>query len=244
MTKFNLLVFGTMAVLLQPHLNAQVLTGAWQGVLRTNNQDQRAVIEILKDDQGTLQGALYPIDRGPGYLALTGTARGENITLSVPAWVAMFSGKLDSSRNSISGTWSQDGSTQPLNLVRATKDTAWTIPPLQPVPKMASNVDPTYEVATIKPSRPEGNRSMVRQGRRFVTTSTSIIDLMMFAYNVHSKQIANAPRWLDTDRYDVTMLQAGEGQPNDAQLKEMMRKLLSDRVRLTLHHEKRDLPIF
>jgi uncharacterized protein (TIGR03435 family) len=244
MTKLNLFVFGVMVVLSQQRVDAQDLTGAWQGVLRANGQDQRAVIKILKDDGEMLQGALYPIDRGPGYLALTGTARSGNITLSVPAWVATYTGKLDSSGNSISGTWTQDGSTQSLNLVRANSETAWTIPDLQPVPKMPSNVDPTYEVATIKPSRPEGNRSMLRQGRRFVTTSTSITDLMMFAYGVHSKQIVNAPRWLETDKYDVTLLQAGEGQPSDVQLKEIMRKLLFDRVRLTLHREKRDVSIF
>ena len=54
-----------------------------------------------------LQGALYPIDRGGGYLPLTGTARGGNITLSVPAWLATYTGKPDSSGNSISGTSTQ-----------------------------------------------------------------------------------------------------------------------------------------
>jgi uncharacterized protein (TIGR03435 family) len=55
---------------------------------------------------------------------------------------------------------------------------------------------------------------------------------------------SHAPGWIETDKYDVTMLQAGEGQPSDAQLKAMMRKLLSDRVGLTLHREKRDLSVF
>jgi uncharacterized protein (TIGR03435 family) len=66
----------------------------------------------------------------------------------------------------------------------------------------------------------------------------------MFAYGIYSKQIANAAGWLETDKYDVTLLQAGEGQPSDAQLKRMVSKMLSDRVRLTIHHEKRDLPVF
>jgi len=47
--------------------------GTWQGVLRANSQGQRTVIKILKDDGGVLQGALYPIDEGGGYLPLTGT---------------------------------------------------------------------------------------------------------------------------------------------------------------------------
>jgi uncharacterized protein (TIGR03435 family) len=243
MTKLYLFVFGVMVVLSQQRVAVQDLKGAWQGVLRANNQNQRTVIKILKDDGGTLQGALYSIDKGPGYYALTGTARGGNITLSVQALVATYTGKLDSNGDSISGTWAQDGSTQSLNLLRAKPETAWTIPDDR-VPKMPTDVDLTYEVATIKPSRPEEGRSLMRQGKRFITTATSIVDLMMFAYGVHSKQIANVAGWLETDKYDVTLLQAGEGQPSDAQLKGMVSKVLSDRVRLTIHHEKRDLSVF
>ena len=40
-------------------------------------------IKILKDDRGMLQGALYPIDEGGGYMPITGTARGVDITLSI-----------------------------------------------------------------------------------------------------------------------------------------------------------------
>ena len=246
MTKTYLFLFGVMAVLSQQRVAVQDLTGTWQGVLHANSQDQRTVIKILRDDGGTLQGALYPIDEGPGYWPLTGTARGGNITLSIPARAATYTGKLDSGGKSISGTWTRDGSTQSLNLIRANGETAWTIPPdPRDAPKMAADVDPTYEVATIKPSRPdEVNRTFLRQGRRFNTTATSILDLMMFAYGIHLKQIVNGPRWLETDKYDVTLLQAGEGQPSDAQLKEMMRKLLSDRIKLTLHSEKGKLSVF
>ena len=246
MTKFYPFVLGVMVVLSQQRVAVQDLMGMWQGVLHANSQDQRTVIKILRDDGGTLQGALYPIDEGPGYWPLTGTARGGNITLSVPARAATYTGKLDSGGNSISGTWTRDGSTQSLNLIRANGETAWTIPPdPRDAPKMAADVDPTYEVATIKPSRPdEVNRTFLRQGRRLNTTATSIEDLMMFAYSIHFKQIANAPRWLETDKYDVTLLPAGEGQPSDTQLKEIMRKLLSDRLRLTLLRQKRDLSVY
>jgi uncharacterized protein (TIGR03435 family) len=245
MTKLYSFVFGVMVVLSQQRVAVQDLTGTWQGVLRTNGKDQRTVIKILKDDGGMLQGAVYPIDEGGGYLPLTGTARGGDIALSIPARAAMYRGKLDSGGNSISGTWNQDRLTQSLSLIRANGETAWTIPAdPRNAPKMASDVDPTYEVATIKPSRPEENKTLMRQGRRFNTTATSIVDLMMFAYGVHAKQILNGPRWLETDKYDVTLLQAGEGQPSDAQLKEMMRKFLSDRLRLTLHREKRELFVF
>jgi hypothetical protein len=128
MTRLYLFVFGVMIVLSQERVAALGLMGTWQGVLRANGQDQRTVIKILKDDGGTLQGAVYPIDEGGGYLPLTGTARGGNIALSIPARAAMYRGKLDSSGNSISGTWTQDRSTQSLSLIRANSETAWTIP--------------------------------------------------------------------------------------------------------------------
>jgi uncharacterized protein (TIGR03435 family) len=245
MTKLYLFVAGLLVVLSQQQVAGQDLMSTWQGVLRASGRDQRVVIKILKDDGGTLQGALYTIDDSGGYLPVAGTVRNGNITLSIPAWVATYTGKLDGSGNSISGTWTRDRSTQPLNLIRATSETAWEIPKDPRVaPKMASDIDPIYEVATIKPSRPdEVNRTFLRQGRRFSTTATSIVDLMMFAYGIHFTQITNAPRWLGTDKYDVTLLQAGDGQPSEAQLKEMMRKLLSERLRLTFHREKRDLSV-
>src|SRR5262249_44562749 len=157
-----------IAVFSQQRVAVQDVTGTWQGVLRENGRDQRTVIKILKDDGGRLQGALYLIDKGVGYAPLTGTALGGNVTLSIPASGATYTGKLDSSGNSLSGTWTQDRSAQSLSLIRANGETVWTIP--EGVPKMASDVDPTYEVATIKPSRPdEANRTLMRQGRRFNT---------------------------------------------------------------------------
>ena len=77
MTKLYLFVFGVVLVLSQERVAAQDLMGTWQGALRANGREQRSVIKILRDDRGTLQGALYPnIDEGAGYLPITGTARG------------------------------------------------------------------------------------------------------------------------------------------------------------------------
>ena len=61
----------------------------------------------------------------------------------------------------------------------------------QSVPTMAADADPTFEVATIKPSLPDEQRSVVVQGTRLVTADTSLVDLMMFAYGVHSLQIVD-----------------------------------------------------
>ena len=67
----------------------------------------------------------------------------------------------------------------PLNLARATADTAWAIPspPASAVP-MAANARPVFEVATIKPSNPgaQGKGYTVR-GRQVLTLNTSLSDL-------------------------------------------------------------------
>jgi uncharacterized protein (TIGR03435 family) len=101
-----------------------------------------------------------------------------------------------------------------------------------------------FEVATIKPSRPEEQRSVVIRGPRFTTTATSVSDLIMFAYEIQARQIADAPRWLETEKYDVTGLPPDGGQPNRQELRLMVRTLLADRFDLTFHQEKKELPVF
>ena len=54
----------------------------------------------------------------------------------------------------------QFGNPAPLDLVRATPETAWTIPEPPPPPKiMAADAKPEFEVSTIKPSKPDARWS-------------------------------------------------------------------------------------
>lgn len=111
-------------------------------------------------------------------------------------------------------------------------------------PKMATDADPVFEVATIKPSRPEERLAILVQGRRFITTASSLYDLIAFAYGLHPRQITNGPSWLETEKYDVTAQPGSEGQPNGQQLRVMAQKLLADRFRLTFHRDKKELSAF
>src|SRR5206468_6454249 len=74
--------------------------------------------------------------------------------------------------------------------------------------------------------------------------NSSLGDLIMFSYNVQSKQIVNGPDWLDKDRYDIAAVPDTEGMPNPDQLKLMIRKLLTERFGLKFHHDKRELSAF
>jgi uncharacterized protein (TIGR03435 family) len=143
--------------------------------------------------------------------------------------------------------WKRGGDLIPLNLVRPTKETAWTIPDAVAPPKaMAADARPSFNVVAI-----QANDSGVRQlqgvtinGRNFAVTNGSLNDLIAFAYDVQIKQISNAPEWMATDRYDITAVPDQEGMPSMSQVKEMLQKLLTERFKLTLHHETKAMSAY
>lgn len=220
-------------------LQAQNVTGSWQGTLEAGQQKLRIVFKIsLEDDK--LKAVLYSIDQqAPPIPASSITKDGSTIKIAVGG-LGSYDGKLSASGNEIAGTWTQ-GAPLPLNLVRATAETAWAIPEPPPPPvRMAANANPTFEVATIKPSDPArpGKLFTVR-GRDVVTINTTLNDLITMAYNLHTRQITGGPAWLDSDKFDLTGRPDVPGQPSVAQIKIMLQKLLADRCQLKFHREKK-----
>lgn len=134
----------------------------------------------------------------------------------------------------------------PLNLVRATPATEWTIPtPPPPMKPMAADAKPEFEVATIKPSKPgtPGKIFTVR-GHNVVTINTTVFDIIELAYGVQGKQILGGPDWLKTDKWDITGKPDQEGIPSREQLSMLMKKLLANRFKLALHHEQKDMAVY
>lgn len=120
------------------------------------NGEFRTVIEISKeDDGGALQATLYSIDQlGMGLKTSAVTLQGSNLKMSFAGMGATYEGKV--SGDSITGTMTR-GMPLLLNLTRASNQTAWTIPePPARLKPMPADANPAFEVATIKPSGPEG----------------------------------------------------------------------------------------
>jgi uncharacterized protein (TIGR03435 family) len=229
-------------------LLAQNLTGTWQGTLKPNpTTDLRIVFKISTSDKDTLKGVMYSIDQKTPAIPLSAvTLQGSSVKLTIPAIGGSYEGKLGSDGSSIDGNWSQGPNPLPLHLTRATDATAWAIPDPPPPPKkMKADADPSFEVATIKPSDPnKPGQFLTIQGDRMVTGNTSLSFLITFAYGLHPKQIAGGPSWLDSEKYDITAKPDVEGQPNDKQLRTMLQKLLADRFKLTFHKEKKELSAY
>ena len=225
---------------------AQGIADTWQGTLHAG-RDLRIVTKISKVDGGGYKAAFYSIDQGGDPIPVAKvTLDGTTVKMSVTAIGGTYEGKLSADGKTIAGTWTQGPNPLALNLERATASTEWTIPPPTPhLPPMAANADPKFEVATIKPSKPDTPGKMLRvQGRRFKTLNTTLNELISFAYGVQSKQVIGAPAWADTDKFDLDAEPDGEGAPSDKQWKSMLQKLLVERFKLTFHHDKRELSVY
>jgi uncharacterized protein (TIGR03435 family) len=174
------------------------------------------------------------------------TLRGSVVQIHVPGNGGNYLGQLSADGNSITGPWTHGGPNMTLILVRTSAETAWEVPKPPPPPApMAANADPSFEVATIKPSNPnDAGKGFGLSGRNFSTRNTSLDDLIEYAYDVHLKQIVGGPDWMDKDKFDVGAVPDQEGSPSHEQLKIMVQKLLADRFQLKFHHDKRELSVY
>jgi uncharacterized protein (TIGR03435 family) len=224
---------------------AQDVTGIWQGTLQAGTA-LRVVIKISRADSGSLQAVMYSIDQGNLTVGTSLTQQGSTIKMSMPSVGGTYEGTLSADSASIAGAWTQGARPLPLTLTRATSETAWTIPGPPPPPKpMAADADPAFEVATIKPSKPDApGKGFIVRGRQFSTLNTTLSDLITFAYGLHARQITSGPDWLEQDKYDLLAEPDGEGQPNINQWKTMLQKLVADRFKLVFHRDKKELSVY
>jgi uncharacterized protein (TIGR03435 family) len=227
-----------------PANRAMNIAATWQGTLHTD-RDLRFVVKITQADDGALRATFYNIDGEPDGIPVTSTTlHGSLLKLALP--FGTYEGTVGADGNSITGTWRQGSNPLPLNFARATPETEWTMPqPPQRIPSMAADADPTFDVATIKLSRPDehGPRFWFQQ-RRFSVIHTSLSNLVQFAYGLQQRQLAGVPDWVSSESYDISAEPDGDGEPSLKQWQSMVKKLMADRFQLKFHYEKRELPVY
>jgi uncharacterized protein (TIGR03435 family) len=225
---------------------AQDLTGTWQGTLHAG-QDLRTVLKVTKTDAGGYKADFYSIDQGGQPFPVTKISLDASVMkYSIAPFDLKYEGKLSADGKTIEGTSTQGGNALPLNFARATPETEWSIPkPPPPIPPMAANADPSFEVATIKPSKPDDQRkAFIVQGNRFQIINQPLTQMISFAFDVQAKQVIGLPDWAETDRFDMDGKPDGEGAPNGKQWKIMIQKLLADRFKLAFHKDKKELSVY
>jgi pimeloyl-ACP methyl ester carboxylesterase len=118
-----ILVFASPAC---TRLNAQNISGDWQGTLNVGT-GLRTILKIAKSNSGGWTATLYSIDQAPDGVPVTSiTLQDSAVSFSVDMVQAKYQGKLSTDGNSITGTFTQ-GNALPLDFQRATKESAWSV---------------------------------------------------------------------------------------------------------------------
>ncbi len=222
--------------------HAPDLVGNWQGTLAAG-KGLRTILRVSKVD-GKLKADFYSIDQSPRPTAVTSISlQGAAVTFAIKPFELTYAGTLSPDGKTIIGKSTQGGQSFELDLQSVTDEAMWPIP--EPPKPMAADANPSFDVATIKPSQPDARgKGFGIRGRSVNTFNTSLTDLIVYAYDVHKKQVIGGPDWLDKDRYDISGVPDVEGAPNNRQVRAMMQKLLADRFQLTFHHDKQELSVY
>jgi uncharacterized protein (TIGR03435 family) len=128
-------------------------------------------------------------------------------------------------------------------------------PPLRAQTQTAS-AGPRFEVASIKQNKSgtSGVRVQVLPGGRYTASNVTLHQLIRDAYRLQNFQLSGGPSWINIDKFDITAIAEGgnipdpfaaaqsDGAPDPLSL--MMRDLLAERFKVTVHTETREGPIY
>ncbi len=107
-------------------------------------------------------------------------------------------------------------------------------------PFFAAAQKPTFEVATIRPSREsvkfEHDGKTEFLGDTLRMQDVTVFTCIKLAYHVQDRQIAG-PGWLQSDHFDITA--KTDGPTDEDTMKRMLQSLLADRFGLIFHREPR-----
>jgi uncharacterized protein (TIGR03435 family) len=224
------------------HAQAPDISGNWQGTLQMG-KGMRTVLKISKADDGGWKAVMYNVDGGGGPIAVTSvTVDKLNFGFTIKSMEVTYAGTLNSDRTAIQGNAMLRGETHVLNLAHVNAEDTWAIP--EPPKAMPADAKPKYDVVTVKPSDPnQPGKLFTIRGRQVLTINTTVNDLITFAYSLQTKEVLNAPTWMD-EKYDVDGVPDIEGQPNIQQMRMLMQDALVSRFGLKFHTEQREMSAY
>jgi uncharacterized protein (TIGR03435 family) len=123
-------------------------------------------------------------------------------------------------------------------------------PAAEPAAAPSTAAPPPFEVATIKTSKPDPERSMLM----FTPDGVSITGIpfamvVREAFSTEDDHIFGEPAWVKSSKFDIEAKVSPEDAPKlkdmkFAERKAMLLQLLVDRFGLKYHHETRELPVY
>jgi hypothetical protein len=108
-------------------VHAESVAGDWHGVLNVGEQHMGLVLHVTATGKTEWKATMDSPDQqqAVGALAMgmkmdSFTVAGSSVDFEIKAIQAKFAGKLNAQQNAIKGTWSQIGSTWPLEFTKKT----------------------------------------------------------------------------------------------------------------------------
>jgi uncharacterized protein (TIGR03435 family) len=123
------------------------------------------------------------------------------------------------------------------------------------IPQAASGLAPSFEVATVRPSRTDATGTNYHLSTsRFQAENAPLTVLIRFAYDIKSDdQLPKDPSWIASERFDVdAKVEDAEAEamgklaPDKKfeQFRLMVQSLLEDRFKLKVSTQMRELPVY
>jgi uncharacterized protein (TIGR03435 family) len=124
-----------------------------------------------------------------------------------------------------------------------------------PVSQAGAAPPPSFDIVSIKPSKPGATGSSSRSDNdTFSATNSTLKSLIQFdAYEIPGPQIFGIPTMLSNAAFDINAkidpevyarMKALNHEQYNLQWKQMMRQLLADSFKLAVHTETRQLPVY
>jgi uncharacterized protein (TIGR03435 family) len=126
-------------------------------------------------------------------------------------------------------------------------------------PTQSAAADPhayKFEVATIRPSRPSSDGGGGFEADGFRVRNFPLKQIIKLAYGIYiqgDRLIEGSPSWLESERYDIVakmdaatadrLKKLSPDERTQAQ-NEMLQELFADRLRLAIHRETREFPLY
>lgn len=106
----------------------------------------------------------------------------------------------------------------------------------------------SFEVASVKKSLPGRMTGLILPGGAISISGYTLKQMISWAWSVDNLRISGGPKWLDSERYDISAKPASPSKQDEPQMIQQtlqaLQALLVDRFQLKLHQETRELPVY
>jgi bla regulator protein BlaR1 len=109
----------------------------------------------------------------------------------------------------------------------------------------------TFEVASLKPSRPGTRLTSTLDAAQFRCTAHTLMQLLMSAYpdiEVQPWKVSGGPAWLNDDIWDFSAKlppnMPAEQEPLFRRTEQMLRNFLTEEFKLKTHRETKEFPVY